>query len=286
MTDSLNVEFTDDLLDWSPDDHDDTGYPDGLSQNDTSEALAGLQGTRDFPDWLWIEPRDWQEVARQNDKFGTWPESYRSRWTNQQPTHECTCHALVQNMEISWNRQRQKSGEQLWLSPLSVYSEATPGRWGGSYMQKTLSIALRRGVLPEHNGPNGVGSQQSIFEHTLNCSSGEKSPWGGPWVRLQDFPEGWKSTARHFRPLEVCNPRSWEEIVCLILNGYCVSVGRNGHAIPYVQIVWRNGQIYAKYADSYELHRYDSKRNIQRGVGGAYAIMTMSAPNSWDNPAG
>lgn len=286
MTDSTNVDFADDLLDWSPGEDDFSGYPEGLAANDTSDAIASLEGSRDFPNHLWIDPRDWKEIARQNDKYETWPDDYRNRWTNQTPTHECTCHALVQNCEIATNRQREGAGLAVYLSPLSVYAEANPRRWGGSYMQKTLGIAINRGILPEHNGPSGVGEQKGMFSHTLNCSSGSKSPWGGPWVSLRNFPTGWRETAKHYRPLEVCNPRTWEQIVCLLLNGYAVSVGRSGHAIPYTGVVWRGNNLYAKYADSYEVHRYDSMRMIKSAVGGAYSIMTMAAPDDWSLPGG
>jgi len=284
MTDSTNEQFDDLLVDWTPGTGSETGYDDA-DGNDTSDALAGIEGARDFPSWMWIELRDWKDHARENDKHETWPESYRGRWTNQSPTHECTCHALIQNAEICLNRTRLGAGREVWLSPLSVYAEANPRQWGGSYMQRTLNIAAHRGILPEYNGPEGVGSQREMFEHTLNCSSGNKSPWGGPWVPLNRFPSGWKTTARKFRPVEIVNPRSHEEIICLLLHGVAVSVGRSGHAIPYTQVVWRNGRLHAKYADSYEIHRYDSERMIRSAVGGAYGIMTMTAPDDWSKPA-
>ena len=284
MTDSTNVVFDDSLVDFSP--PTDTGYPSDWAASDTPEALAGL-GTREFPDHLWIEPKDWKDFARQNDEHGTWPESFRNRFTNQSPTHECTCHALTQNWEIAYNRQRQGAGKAVFVSPLSIYAEANPRKWGGSSMQYTLGIALERGFLPDHVGPNGT-DQRQLFRHTMHGTTGRgnQNQSSGNWVRLSNFPSGWKNTARHLKPDEVVNPRSWEQIVCLILHGYCVSVGRSGHAIPYVQIVWRNGDLYAMYADSYDIHRYDSVRMIRAGVGGAYSIATTRVPSDWNNPAG
>ena len=82
------------------------------------------------------------------------------------------------------------------------------------------------------------------------------------------------------------NPRSYEQIICMLLSGIAVSVGRSGHAIPYVQVVWRNGSLHAKYADSYNVHRYDSVRMINSAVGGAYGIATTTVPDDWTRPAG
>lgn len=282
MSDSTNVVFDDNDLDHTPEHT--TGYAEDAPQVDTSDNLAGL-GTREFPDHLWIDPKDWKDKARENDKYGLWPEDYINRQTNQTPTHECTTHALLQNMEIAWNRQREGQGMPFYASALSVYAEANPRQWGGSSMQKTLGIAMRRGMLPEHNGPDGT-NQRELYKHTLNLSSGRDDEQGGPWVRLSNFPDGWNDTSRHFKPLEVINIRTWEQSVCVILNGICDSVGRRGHAIPYVKIVWRDGRLYARYSDSYRVFRYDSVSNIRAGVGGSYGIVTTTTPDDWSRPAG
>jgi len=283
MSDSTNVVFPDSDLDWSP--TNDTGYPDRLAAMDTPEALRGL-GAREFPDHLLIDPSDWKDAARQNDTHKTWAEDYRNRFTNQAPTHECTCHALAQNFEIAWNRQRAGKGSPIWVSPLSVYSEANTRQWGGSSMQRTVGICIARGFLPEHRGPNGVTEQKDKFPHTLHCTSGNDNEAGGPWVPVSRFPSGWQATSKHLKADEVINPRSYEQVISLLLNGIAVSVGRSGHAIPYVKVVWRNGQLAAMYADSYNVHRYDSVRMIKSGVGGSYAIWSTTIPDDWMKPVG
>lgn len=266
---------------------DNSGYTRAMAAEDTPEALAEL-GVREFPDKYWIEPREWQDFAAENDTLQVWPENWRNRFTHQGNSHECTCHALVQNMEIAWNRQSSTKKNAVWLSPLSVYAEANPRRWGGSSMQYTLGIAIDRGILPSENGPSGIDTQTELYKHYLNETAGHtrEDRAGGSWKTLRQFPEDWEDTARHFRPIEVINPRSWEEIICLLLRGIAVSVGRNGHAIPYVQVVWEGRNIYAKYSDSYDVHRYDSQSTIKKGVGGAYAIVTTTIPDDWSAPAG
>lgn len=246
------------------------------------EAYAGVDGMIEFPDHLWVEPRDWQDVARQNDKHKTWAEDYRLRYTNQHPTHECTCHTLVQCAEIALHKQLLDRKKAVLFSPLSIYAEANPRRWGGSTMQRTLAIARRRGFLPEHDAPGDTvrdldeDAQQEKFDVTLHATSGTVDYSGkGPWVSVNRFPDNWQETARHFRPQEYINVRSYEQIVSLLLNGYPVGVGRSGHAIPYMKVVWRGGKLHAQYADSYVVDRFDSLRMIKSAVGGAYSILSM-----------
>lgn len=94
------------LVDVFPHRHD--GYPADLAAMDTLDVLKGSCGAaaREFPKALWIEPNNWADKARDNDKYHTWPINYVDRFTNQSPTHECTCHALRTVAEGCRNRQR------------------------------------------------------------------------------------------------------------------------------------------------------------------------------------
>ena len=96
----------------------------------------------------------------------------------------------------------------------------------------------------------------------------------------------WQETAKHFRPLEIVNLSHWRQAICLLLHGYAVCVGRYGHAVCYTSVVWSDGQLYARYADSYRVHRLDSIRAIKAGIGGAYSIATTRVPDDWKRPAG
>ena len=85
-----------------------SGYSPEMEAEDTTlnVRLACGAAARDFPQSLWIEPRDWADKARDNDKYHIWPLNYIDRYTNQDPTHECTCHSLRTNAEAARNRQR------------------------------------------------------------------------------------------------------------------------------------------------------------------------------------
>jgi hypothetical protein len=277
----------------------DTGYGPNVSSGDTIDALKFAAGetSREFPKSLWIEPKDWADKARENDKYHTWPMNYVDRFTNQNPTHECTCHSLSRAFEGARNRQRgviypdgpkksfryEESGKvgSVWVSPLSVYAEANPGQWGGASIRGVMEIAVRRGFLPEKIQPAAYD-----FKHALQgtAGNGNSNQSSGPFVKVSGFPSGWQETAKHFKPLEIIFPGSYEEAVCLVLNGLLVCVGRSGHAIPWA--MWNVQQEAMAYPDSYDVIRYDSKRTVQSAWRGAFAIATVTAPDDWMKPAG
>lgn len=267
-----------------------SGYPRDQSMMDTTEMMRGVAGVREFPSKYWIEPKDWKDRARENDENKTWPDDWANRFTKQGNSHECTTHSLIQQLEIAINRAAATKKYAVWLSPLSVYAEANPGKWGGANIQTVLRIAIERGVLPSHNGPGGIGSQKTKFKATLNESWGHNEPEfaGGPWVAVSKFPAGWENTSRHFAPIECINCDSREEMICLILHGIAVGVGRNGHAVPLTKAVWQANEEMpiAAYRDSYNVIRYDSWATLKKGVGGSHGIVTVRVPDDWSRPAG
>lgn len=284
------------LIDIFPDEH--SGYPAELAAEDTPDVLRDVCGaaTRDFPRELWIEPEDWDDAARDNDVHDAWPLNYTDRFTHQHPTHECTCHSLSRIAEACRNRQigvtfpegprkgyRYPESSQygsVWLSPLSVYAEANPRRRGGANVRQVMEIAVRRGMLPETIQPADYG-----FEHAIHGTEGQgnNNQARGPWLPVSRFPSGWRGTAEKFRPLEVIFPESWEQAVCLVLNGLMVGVGRSGHAVPWAQ--WHAGRKVMGYPDSYDVIRYDSQRTVQGAWRGSFAIASMTAADDWMQPA-
>lgn len=284
------------LIDVHLPEHD--GYPESCAAEDSADTLWDAAGdaAREFPQHLWIEPRDWADAARQNDEYKTWPINWLDRFTNQSPTHECTCHALRAVAEACRNRQRSVmlgppvAGQRLplsattgsvWLSPLSIYAEANPRIRGGASTRGVLEIAQRRGFLPETIQPRDYG-----FRHAIVGTQGKGgvNQASGDWVPLSKFPPGWEATARHFRPLEIIIPVTWEQMVCLVLRGRAVGAGRDGHAVPYA--IWNPTQQLLGYVDSYDVVRWDSTRTVRAAVGSAYAIESMTTPDDWLQPAG
>jgi len=285
-----------DLIDVFPSEHD--GYPEDLAKEDVASAVWDACGdaSRSFPSHLWVEHRDWGNVAALNDERKTWPIHFIDRFTNQRPTHECTCHALRANAECTWNRQRRivvgppiagrrldvsAKSSSVWFSCLSVYAEANPRQWGGANTRGVLNIASRRGFIPD-----AIQPKQYNFKHTLTGTAGQGgiNQSSGRWISLSNFPRQWEETAAHFRPLEIILPTSVEQIVCLVLNSYAVSIGRNGHAITYA--IYNPIQKLLGYVDSYDVVRWDTLATAARGVNASYSIATMTTPDDWDYPAG
>lgn len=274
-----------------------SGYPDHLAAEDTRDQMMAAVGdaARDFPQELWIEPREWEERAKLNDENGTWGLNYLDRYTNQNPTHECTCHSLRAGFEACWNRQRgviyggpkagvrnEKSKDfgSVWVSPLSIYAEANPGQWGGASCRGVLEIAVRRGFLPDTIQPREYG-----FKHQLHGTAGKgnENQGHGAFLKVSRFPEGWEETAKNFMVQEVIFPESYEQAVCLLLHGRIVNVGRNGHAVPWARWDWQTKN--HEYPDSYDVTRADSPRTAKSAIGGASSISVVKIPDDWMKPA-
>jgi hypothetical protein len=275
------------------------GYPEHLAAGDTAEALLEACGDAsvEFPDEWWIEPKDWPDWARENDKYHTWALNYVDRFTHQKPTHECTCHSLSRLFESARNLARgviftegpkknfryEESAQygSVWVSPLSVYAEANPGQWGGASIRQVLNILTNRGFLPDKIQPRDYG-----FKHTLHGTAGQgnNNQSSGKFVRVSQFPEGWQETAKHFRADEVIlNLKTWEQAVCLILRGRGYGVGRDGHAIPWM--IWNPKENAMGYTDSYDVIRWDSLATVKRAFRGGYSIISTSTPDDWLKPA-
>lgn len=278
---------------------DEQGYPEEEMMADREPGVLWDccgSASRKMPDELRIEPKEWKKVAEHLKETNTRAINYVDRFTNQQPTHECTCHSLVRNWEAARNRHRAitfKDGpvkgfryeesaiSSVWGSPLSVYDEANPRQWGGAGVRQVLEIACRRGILPDKIQPRDYG-----FKHSLQGTTGKgnNNQSSGPWVSLKNLPEGWEETAKHFKPLEVIFPESFEDAVSLVLNGFLVSVGRSGHAIPWAE--WLPDEQMMAYPDSYDVIRYDSIRTVKSAWQGAFAIVSTTIPDDWSKPAG
>lgn len=276
----------------------DTGYSDAVAAGDTEDVLRDVCGNaaRDFPDSWWIEPRDWAEVAAENDRNGTWAMNYVDRFTNQHATHECSTHSLCVNFSVARNRARAASYAEgpkkdfrydtsgvlgsVWLSPLSVYIEANPDKWGGSGVRQVLEIAVRRGILPDVVQPADYG-----FKHALHGTTGKGglNQGTGRWTPLSKLPDGWRETAKLLRPLEIVFPQSYEQAVCILLRGYAVSVGRYGHAVPWCRYI-ASSKLHP-YPDSYDIIRYDSERTARSAWRGSFSIISTTLPDDWSRPA-
>jgi len=277
------------------------GYPDEMAAEDTPDVLRDVCGEalRTFPDSLYVPSSRWAEMGRENDANDTWPMNFVDRFTHQDPTQECTWHSGTRVIEGSRNRQlgiifpdgpkknfRYEESQQgsVWLSPMSGYNEANPRIRGGASIQSVIRIGCDRGLLPDKIQPRDYG-----FEHTMPGTQGRgnMNQSSGEWVSVKNMPEGWRETAKWFKPLEVVIIEDIEQAVSLLLHGYLVGVGRNGHAVPWAQLTFSGNNIAtAPYPDSYDLVRYDSFRTMKSAAEGAFAVLSVTSPDDWMKPAG
>ena len=65
------------------------------------------------------------------------------------------------------------------------------------------------------------------------------------------YPAGWKEVAKKFRLTEANVIRSVEGILTALARQDCVVVGREGHSILYVRLVWDRNQWKAIYVNSW-----------------------------------
>jgi hypothetical protein len=269
----------------------DLSYNDGtlrgyIAGSDSEEAMRGV-GVKEFPQELYVPRKDWDDWIRENDKHECWPENYSSRFTNQNPTHECVYHCRTQCFETTYN---QIVGMEhcVWTSPLAGYfhDKGPRGQWGGANVNESLNHAMSVGLLPECDGPEWLGGnngQAKRFKHTMIQTSGTGKPHWESHGWPKALPEGWEQTGRHFRVLEAFWIPNTDAHVSAILRRRAVGNGRSGHSIPHVRIVKDpSGNYLSRYKDSYDVFRHDSLRM----TGGGYCINLVTTPDDPLKPAG
>lgn len=261
---------------------------DGMLSAGYSESELFAAGAQPFPDALRIPRTDWDDWINENDKHKSAAIDFSARQTHQGGSHECVCHASVQLFEVAYNGQLGGIPHAFYGAPLGLYTLITGGRqFGGSNVMDALREMMARGILPEHDGPEwlgGKGGQAKRFKHTIHQTSGRSEdhwPTKG-WIKESEFPQGWESTARHFRVLEAFTIPDREAHASIILRGRGVVNGRQGHSIPHLQIVKSNGKYLSKYRDSYLRDLFDSESLW----GGGYTIASVTAPDDPTKPAG
>lgn len=261
--------------------------PDGMiAGSDSRDELYGA-GVKDFPAELRIPRSEWDDWLRMDEKYKSSPEHFSARFTHQGNSHECVCHAATQLFECAYNRQ-VGIASAVYFSPLALYTRLTNGRqWGGSNVGHALREMMSRGMIPEHDGPEWLGGkngQTQRFRHTVHQTSGRSEahwPTKG-WIRPSELPAGWEQTARHFRAPEAYYINDEIDHFSAVMR-WGVGNGRNGHAIPHLNIVKDSrGRYLSKYKDSYNVFRYDSESLW----GGGYCIRSVTTPDDPIKPAG
>lgn len=280
---------------------DEQGYPEELAKQDRDAAAlfaAGGEASTTLPDSWYVEDKDVEALCAENDERKTWPINRRSRFTNQQPTHECTNHSEVCNFEIARNADlgiiypegpkanfrydESKTSGDVFFSCMVPYNRANPRIYGGAIVRQILQFAMEDGQMPDHIQPHDYK-----FRHTMpgTMGQGNSNQSHGDWVPYTKMPEGWRDTAKWFKPREIVYPNDWRVGLSIVLRGRAVSVGRNGHAVPYSLYSFKTRMM--GYIDSYNVVRWDSERLWKSCIAsGSFSIISTTQPADRMKPAG
>lgn len=299
MIDSLNFVPDKDDVDFvlPPEEQ---GYPEELARVDREPDMlfsAGGAASTTLPDKWYVEDNEVEDLCAENDKRKTWPINRRSRFTNQSPTNECAGHSGTAGFEIARNAdlgiiypegpkvnhtyEESKTSGDVFFSCMYPYNRAAPRRTG-SYLKDILRFQVEEGLLPDKIQPAEYG-----FKHTLTgtMGGGNSNQSNGAWVPYGSMPDGWRETAKWFKPKEIVYPSDWRVGLSVVLRGRAVCVGRNGHAIPYSIYSLKNRMM--GYIDSYNVVRWDSERLWKSCIAaGSYSIITTTQPVDRMKPAG
>ena len=251
---------------------------------DPSERELYYAGAKSFPDKFLIGRSEWDDRINEHEKNQSSADYFSGRFTHQGDSHECVCHAAHPAFMCAYNRQLGGLEHEVWFSPLALYTRITGGRrWGGSSVIDSLYEMTERGMIPDHDGPEGKNAQHEQFKHTVHQTSGRTEGWWPTkgWISPRELPEGWEETAEHFRVLECYTVPNEEAHASALLQGYVVVNGRQGHSIPHMTLVKENGRYLSKYKDSYNTFRFDSERLW----GGGYVIRATTMPHNPEDPS-
>jgi len=220
-----------------------------------------------FEDAIPLIPRDqWPTAIKAIDDAGGSLDLLVSRIYDQGQEGSCVSNATCQSLEIAQAIRRGKK-HVIHLSAISLYKRVGGSPGSGSMVSANMREILGRGVLPLKSAEN-----DARFPHTM--------PNTGFYTK---YPAGWEKTAIRFRGHEVFDVRSYDGFITALIRGYPVVYGRDGHSICAVRPVYKNGQLYVKYANSWgnwgdKGYGYDSESKIRRGAGWAFAVRTVVDP--------
>lgn len=191
----------------------------GPFAEDTSELI---------PESRWKELAD----AAQAQKTAS---SWLVNWVlNQRNEGSCVGFAFTQGDQVL---QAKAFGREnaTHMSGVSTYKQIGSSPNSGAMVSDGQEAVMTTGILPLRTPEN-----QAKFKHTFP-ENGFRTP----------FPDGWKETAANFRINESHVIRSIAGLVTALLKREPVIVGRSGHSICYLDVIYKGNDLYVKYVNSW-----------------------------------
>lgn len=219
---------------------------------------------------------DWQTLANDTQQAKSGLEYLITNIKNQGQEGSCVGNAETQGVEVRWNFQLGLAFA-IPLSPISAYKLIGSSPMSGAMVSDALEAGKQIGILP-----------LNTLENIARFGADACMPATGYYTK---FPPKHKETAKSFRIQEYNIIRTFEGLVTSLLRGEPVIVGRNGHSILYVGVLFIDGKIYFLYVNSWGKwgmgagnftygFGLDSESVGRKSAGWAFSIRSVLVP-SW-----
>lgn len=259
-TAQINPQFLD--VDFSKDPNFVFGYKD--DRRDTFASPGPC-----YEDLVPVIPEsEWERLAAEEEANQSGMDQLVSRIYDQGQEGSCVANATSQAHEIL---QALQFGidKVTHLSAMSLYKRIGSTAQSGAMVSDGMDEAISRGILPLDTPEN-----RAKFGDKVMANTGFRSP----------YPAGWETTANEFRFDERLVIRSFAGLVTSLFNHHPVVVGRQGHSICYVRVMFVNGRLVVKYANSWKKtwgdqgFGYDTRNQVQLSANWCWAPRTAIVP--------
>jgi len=238
---------------------------------------AYLDSATTYEDAVSLIPKsDWQTLSHDTQQAKSGLEYLINRIYSQGQEGSCVANASDQGVQVRWNFQLGLANF-VDLAPISLYKLIGSSPMSGSMVSDALETLKQVGTLP-------LDTPENIKRFGADACM----PATGFYTR---FPAKHKETAKSFRIDEYNVIRTFEGLVTSLLRGEPVVVGRNGHSILYLGILFIDGKMYFLYVNSWGKwgmaagnfgygFGLDSESVGRKSAGWAFSIRSVLVP-SW-----
>ena len=159
------------------------------------------------------------------------------------------------------------------LSAISAYKQAARSAQSGTTISKGFEVVKNIGFLPLDTPKNREAFGNAVMPNT---------GWN------ERYPADWKNTAKHFQLLEANVIRTMPGLLTSLAREQPVIVGRDGHSICYLTLIWDGRKWKVLYVNSWGQWGFaagdfaygfgaDSASKIQASSRWAYSIRAVRA---------
>lgn len=224
-----------------------------------------------------IPRNQWQAVAESIQAEGGGLERLVKYYFDQGREGSCVGQSTTKGLEVVMARQ---FGEEnlVKLSPQSLYKAIGRSPSSGAMLDDAFERINSRGVLPLDTPEN----RARFGNHVMPMVG-----WSTPW------PSGYETTAAMFKGCNGIVLRKVDELITVLLKQIGpVVVGRQGHSILYLAVIFKNGRMYVLYVNSWGKWGvafgdcdagggFDSESQINMSADWAFCIPSITFRKDW-----